>query len=77
MFAELFKIYAEKGWRTPPFEEPECMPDDYEKPRRFERLCLRALSERLIDNSHASELLSISEGELSKRLSYNWEGERP
>lgn len=77
MFAELFKVFAERGWRTPPFEEPECMPEEYEKPRRFERLCFRALSEKLIDNSHASDLLGVSEIELSKRLSYSWESERP
>lgn len=77
MFAELFKVFAERGWRAPPFQEPECMPYEYEKPWRFERLCLRALSEKLIDQPHASDLLGVSEIELSKRLSYSWDDERP
>ncbi|MBY3389213.1 helix-turn-helix domain-containing protein [Rhizobium laguerreae] len=76
-FSELFKVFAERGWRAPPFKEPECMPEEYELPRRFERLCLRAYSEKLIDISHASELLGTPEGNLKKRLSFDWHIEAP
>ena len=73
-FAELFKVFAERGWRAPPFKEPECMPEEYEQPRRFERLCLRAYSEKLIDISYASDLLGIQESDLRQRLSFDWWG---
>jgi Zn-dependent peptidase ImmA (M78 family) len=71
-FRELFKVFAERGWRTPPFKEPECLPEEYELPRRFERLCLRAYSENLIDAAHTSELLGTLEADLKERLSFNW-----
>ncbi|SIR44266.1 Zn-dependent peptidase ImmA, M78 family [Rhizobium sp. RU35A] len=71
-FRELFKVFAERGWRTPPFKEPECLPEEYEMPRRFERLCLRAYSENLIDIAHASELFGTFEADLKERLSFDW-----
>lgn len=70
-FRELFKVFAERGWRAPPFKEPECLPEEYELPRRFERLCLRAYSENLIDIAHASELLGTLEDNLRERLSFD------
>ncbi|RWM25629.1 MAG: ImmA/IrrE family metallo-endopeptidase [Mesorhizobium sp.] len=67
-FARLFKIFAERGWRTAPYEEPETMEPRLEEPQRFERLCYRALAEGVIGESRAAELLGISVRELDKRL---------
>ncbi|KWV52140.1 MULTISPECIES: helix-turn-helix domain-containing protein [Rhizobium] len=67
-FARLFKVFAERGWRTEPFEEPETMKPELEEPRRFERLCYRALAEGMIGESRAAELLGISVRELDARL---------
>jgi len=67
-FAWLFKIFADRGWRTAPFEEPETMAPELEEPRRFERLCYRALAEGVIGESRAAELLGISVRELDTRL---------
>ncbi|WP_235955323.1 helix-turn-helix domain-containing protein, partial [Sphingobium psychrophilum] len=66
--ARLFKVFAERGWRTSPFEEPESMKPELEEPRRFERLCFRALAEGVIGESRAAELLGISVRELDRRL---------
>ena len=44
------------------------MPPEVEEPRRFERLCYRALAEGIIGESRAAELLGISVRELDKRL---------
>ncbi|MGY3034277.1 Zn-dependent peptidase ImmA (M78 family)/DNA-binding XRE family transcriptional regulator [Bradyrhizobium sp. USDA 4354] len=67
-FSRLFKIFAERGWRTAPFEEPETMEPELEEPKRFERLCYRALAEGVIAESRAAELLGISVRELDARL---------
>lgn len=67
-FGRLFKIFAERGWRTAPFEEPETMQPELEEPKRFERLCYRALAERIIGEARAAELLDISVRELDARL---------
>ena len=67
-FARLFKIFADRGWRTAPFEEPETMQPEIEEPKRFERLCYRALAERVIGEARAAELLGISIRELDARL---------
>lgn len=66
--AELFKIFAERGWREAPFVEPETIDPDVEEPKRFERLCYRALAEGVIGESRAAELLGISVRELDARL---------
>jgi hypothetical protein len=44
------------------------MKPELEEPRRFERLCYRALAEGLIGESRAAELLDISVRELGARL---------
>lgn len=67
-FSALFRLFAQHGWRTPPFEEPECIPPTEEEPKRFERLCFRALAEGVIGDSRAAELLSMSVRELDARL---------
>jgi len=68
VFADLFKEFAERGWRAPPFKEPANIDPSYEEPRRFERLCYRALAENVIGETKAAELLDISSRELDKRL---------
>lgn len=67
-FAQLFKTFADRGWRSEPFEEPGSLPPEYEHPKRFERLCYRALAERIIGESKATELLGIDVNELNARL---------
>jgi Zn-dependent peptidase ImmA (M78 family)/transcriptional regulator with XRE-family HTH domain len=67
-FSRLFKVFADRGWRKFPFEEPETMLPELEEPKRFERLCYRALAERVIGESRAAELLGISLRELDARL---------
>lgn len=50
-----------RGWRTQEPEplEPEADRGQWERPRRFERLCYRALAEGLISMSKAAELLRL------------------
>ncbi len=67
-FARQFQVFTERGWRAPPFEEPGRMEPELEEPRRFERLCYRALTENVIGEARAAELLGISIRELDKRL---------
>jgi Zn-dependent peptidase ImmA (M78 family) len=58
LFKGLFKEFKDKGWRDPPFAEPAAVP--VERPRRFKRLCFRALAESVISESKAAELLGCS-----------------
>lgn len=67
-FASLFNTFEARGWRHPPFEEPATIAPEVEEPKRFERLCYRALAERVISESRAAELLGISVRELDARL---------
>lgn len=48
--------------------EPLCCEDCDERPRRFSRLCYRALAEGLITLSKASELLRLPAGVISERV---------
>ena len=64
----LFKVFSERGWRDAPYEEPESLAPEVEEPRRFERLCFRALAEGVIGETRAAELLGISVRELDRRL---------
>jgi Zn-dependent peptidase ImmA (M78 family)/DNA-binding XRE family transcriptional regulator len=66
--ARLFKEFSDRGWRAAPFQEPESLDPEVEEPRRFERLCYRALAEGVIGESRAAELLGISVRELDRRL---------
>ena len=68
VFSRYFDLFEEKGWRSHPYEEPGSLKPEVEEPRRFERLCYRALSEGVIGESRAAELLGISSRELDKRL---------
>lgn len=67
-FSNLFKVFAQRGWRSHPFQEPECMSPEYEHPKRFERLCYRALSEGIIAESRVAELLGVTVKELEAAL---------
>lgn len=68
LFAELFDIFEARGWRSAPYQEPANMDPICEEPRRFERLCYRALAEGVIGEARAAELLEISVRELDRRL---------
>ncbi len=67
-FAKLFKRFTKMGWRKPPHCEPGHMDPSLEEPKRFDRLCYRALAENQIGEAKAAELLGISVRELCSRL---------
>ena len=62
----LFHEFSRRGWRTPPYKEPFAMRG--EQPRRFERLCFRALAENAVSETRAAELLGITVHELNRRM---------
>ena len=66
LFQHLFNEFARRGWRSPPYKEPWAMHG--EEPKRFERLCFRALAEGAISESKAAELLGHSVHELVRRM---------
>jgi len=67
LFKSLFDVFTERGWRSPPYEEPDAIKEG-EKPQRFARLCYRALSEGVISEAKTAELLGISVHVLSQQL---------
>ena len=62
----LFKEFSRRQWRSPPYIEP--FPIKCEKPARFERLCARAVSEDVISEAKAAELLGVPVFEIDKKL---------
>ena len=66
VFRRLFEIFTEKGWRSPPYPEPQAIPK--ETPRRFRRLCFRALAEEAVSEPKAAELLGITVRQLSQEM---------
>ncbi len=66
LFQRLFSEFSRLGWRKPPYKEPYAMQG--EVPRRFERLCFRALAEGAISEAKAAELLETSVHELNQRM---------
>lgn len=66
LFRRLFNEFNRRGWRSPPFREPWAM--DGEEPKRFERLCFRALAEGAISEPRAAELLGHSVHELIRLM---------
>jgi len=66
LFRELYKAFGRFGWRRWPYQEPRTI--ERERPGRFERLCYRALSEEVISEAKAAELLGISVRELDERM---------
>lgn len=67
-YRRLFQVFNEKGWRKPPFEEPGAIPAAAEEPKRMERLCFRALTECVISESKAAEVLGVSVRDLTRRM---------
>ena len=67
LFRRLFDEFKRRGWRDPLCEEPLAIREG-EKPRRFERLCLRALAEGAISEPKAAELLGVPVRELDRRM---------
>ena len=65
-FRQLFEIFKSKGWRTPPFPEPQPVPNEH--PKRFRRLCFRALAENAISEPKAAELLGMSVRQLNQAM---------
>ena len=66
LFRLLFDEFSRRGWRTPPYREPHAIGG--EQPRRFKRLCFRALAEGAISDAKAAELLGTSVHELNRRM---------
>jgi len=66
LFKKLFDYFEEKGWRKPPYPEPNAIPP--ERPGRFRRLCFRAVVEGAVSESKVAELLGISVRDLDRML---------
>jgi Zn-dependent peptidase ImmA (M78 family) len=62
----LFESFARLGWRSAPYQEPNPMPS--ENPRRFHRLCYRALAEGVVSEAKAAELLRLSVRQLNAAM---------
>lgn len=66
LFRALFQAFKARGWRSPPYKEPGAL--RIEEPRRFERLCYRALAEGALSEAKTAELLGLSVRELNRRM---------
>ena len=66
LFRQLFDEFSEQGWRKPPYREPYDIPA--EKPRRFQRLCFRAVAEGAISDVTAADLLGSSVRDFERRM---------
>lgn len=62
----MWQEFDRLGWRTPPYRETLALPAD--RPKRFERLVFRAVTEKLVPQEKAAELLEISAKELQVLL---------
>lgn len=67
LYRRLYDEYRRRGWLDPPYQEPYALPKGA-KPRRFERLCLRALAEGAISDTKAAELLSVAPHDLRRLM---------
>jgi len=67
LLRRLFREFSRRGWRSPPYKEPLAMAP--ERPKRFERLCYRAVAEEAIPQPEAAHLLGITIEELNRRIS--------
>jgi Zn-dependent peptidase ImmA (M78 family) len=67
-YKQLFQVFNQNGWRKPPYKEPGAIDPAKEEPKRMERLCFRALTEGVISESKAAELLGLSVRELTRRM---------
>jgi Zn-dependent peptidase ImmA (M78 family) len=66
-YRALFDAFSRNGWRSPPYREPNAVAK--EQPRRFHRLCFRALAEGLLSDAKAAELLRLSVRQLDREMS--------
>ena len=66
LYKRLFLEFSRRGFRSAPNYEPNHLKE--EMPRRFERLCYRALAEGAITEPKAAELLGITVRELNRRM---------
>ncbi len=62
----LFEAFARLGWRSPPYHEPNPVPQV--EPRRFYRLCYRALAEGVVSEAKAAELLRLNVRQLNAAM---------
>ena len=67
-YRRLFQSFNEHGWRKPPYKEPGALLPSKEQPKRMQRLCFRALSEGMISESKAAEILGISVRDLTQLM---------
>jgi Zn-dependent peptidase ImmA (M78 family)/transcriptional regulator with XRE-family HTH domain len=67
-YRRLFQSFNEHGWRKPPYEEPGAISPSFEEPRRMERLCFRALTEGVIGEAKAAEILGTSVRNLTRLM---------
>jgi Zn-dependent peptidase ImmA (M78 family) len=67
-YRRLFQTFNEYGWRKPPYEELGALPPTKEHPQRMQRLCFRALSEGIISESKAAEILGMSVRDLTRLM---------
>jgi Zn-dependent peptidase ImmA (M78 family)/transcriptional regulator with XRE-family HTH domain len=67
-YRRLFQSFNQYGWRKPPYEEPGALLPSNEHPKRMQRLCFRALSEGLISESKAAEILGVSVRDLTRLM---------
>lgn len=73
LFKQLFDVFTERGWRTYPYQEPDAIDPAQEMPIKLKRLCLRGLSEGLIDEETASRALGKSHYEIADIMTANVE----
>jgi Zn-dependent peptidase ImmA (M78 family) len=67
-FKRMFSAFDEQGWRKEPFKEPGALEPEKEQPQRMERLTFRALTEGVIGESKAAEILGVSVRDLTQRM---------
>jgi Zn-dependent peptidase ImmA (M78 family) len=68
LFRSLFKVFTQRGWRSPPYQEPGAIDPNAEEPTRLERLCFRALAEGVLGESRTAELIGVSVRELARLM---------
>ena len=67
-YRRLFQSFNDLGWRKPPYKEPGALAPSQEHPQRMRRLCFRALSEGMISELKAAEILGISVRDLTQLM---------
>ena len=66
LYRSLFAEFECLGWRRPPYKEFGAMTG--EAPSRFNRLCLRALSEGAITDLKAAEFLEVTRAQIAQYM---------